>query len=279
LNLTAACAFGLEALVKRELIALGYQPKVSQPGRIEFQGDWSAVCRANIWLRTADRVLIQIQQFDCPDFDALFDTVKDFDWSQYIPVDAAFPVIGKSRLSELTSVPAVQRTVKKALVESLQKNHGITELPETGATYKVEVALLNDVATITLDTTGPSLHKRGYRRLVAEAPIKETLAAALVDLSVWRPDRPLVDPFCGSGTIAIEAALAGCNIAPGIARDFPSSQMPKYLTKLATMPIRRAWLSIFTFNSNRSRNYGAVENMAASSPIRPMENGLTSNSG
>ena len=224
MKLTAACAFGLEALVKRELIALGYQPKVSQPGRIDFEGDWAAVCRTNIWLRTADRVLIQIQQFDSPDFDALFDTIKDFDWSQFIPADAEFPVIGKSRLSELTSVPAVQRTVKKALVESLQKYHGITELPETGATYKVEVALLNDVATLTLDTTGPSLHKRGYRRLVAEAPIKETLAAALVDLSVWRPDRPLVDPFCGSGTIAIEAALAGCNIAPGIARDFSSSQ-------------------------------------------------------
>ena len=223
MNLTAACAFGLEALVKRELIALGYQPKVSQPGRIDFQGDWSAVCRANIWLRTADRVLIQIQQFDSPDFDALFDTIKDFDWSQYIPADAAFPVVGKSRLSELTSVPAIQRTVKKALVESLQKHHNVTELPETGATYKVEIAMLKDVATLTLDTTGPSLHKRGYRRLVAEAPIKETLAAALVDLSVWRPDRALVDPFCGSGTIAIEAALAGCNIAPGISRDFSSS--------------------------------------------------------
>ena len=222
--LTAACAFGLEALVKRELIALGYQPKVSQPGRIDFEGDWTAVCRANIWLRTADRVLIQIQQFESPDFDALFDTVKDFDWSRYIPADAAFPVVGKSRRSELTSVPAVQRTVKKALVESLQKHHGVAELPESGATYKVEVALLNDVATLTLDTTGPSLHKRGYRRLVAEAPIKETLGAALVNLSVWRPGRLLVDPFCGSGTIAIEAALAGCNIAPGISRDFASSQ-------------------------------------------------------
>ena len=224
MNLTAACAFGLEALVKRELIALGYHPKVSQPGRIDFEGDWSAVCRANIWLRTADRVLIQIQRFESPDFDALFDTVKDFDWSQYIPADAAFPVVGKSRLSQLTSVPAIQRTVKKALVESLQKHHGVAELPESGATYKVEVALLNDVATLTLDTTGPSLHKRGYRRLVAEAPIKETLAAALVNLSVWRPGRLLVDPFCGSGTIAIEAAMAGCNIAPGIARDFASSQ-------------------------------------------------------
>ncbi len=223
MKLTAACAFGLEALVKRELIALGYQPKVSQPGRIDFEGDWSAVCRSNIWLRTADRVLIQVQQFESPDFDALFDTIKEFDWSDLIPPGAAFPVVGKSRLSQLTSVPAIQRTVKKALVESLQKHHGVVELPETGPTYKVEIAILKDVATLTIDTTGPSLHKRGYRRLVAEAPIKETLAAALVDLSVWRPERPLVDPFCGSGTIAIEAAMAGCNIAPGIARDFASS--------------------------------------------------------
>ncbi len=224
MKLTAACAFGLEALVKRELIALGYTPKVSQPGRIDFEGDWNAVCRTNLWLRTSDRVLIEVQKFECPDFDALFETVKAFDWSQFIPSDAAFPVIGKSRLSQLTSVPAVQRTVKKALVESLRSHHGVVELAETGPTYKVEVAILNDVATLTIDTTGPSLHKRGYRRLVGEAPIKETLAAALVDLSVWNPERPLIDPFCGSGTIAIEAALIGKNIAPGISRKFACSQ-------------------------------------------------------
>ena len=223
MKLTAACAFGLEALVKRELIALGYEPKVSTPGRIDFEGDWDAICRANIWLRTADRVLLEVLQFDCEDFDALFDTVKDFDWSQFIPADASFPVIGKSRLSTLTSVPAVQRSVKKALVESLKKYHAVAELPETGAEYKVEVAILKDVATLTIDTTGPSLHKRGYRRLVAQAPIKETLGAALVDLSVWRPERTLVDPFCGSGTIVIEAALQGMNIAPGIKRNFASS--------------------------------------------------------
>jgi putative N6-adenine-specific DNA methylase len=223
-KLTAACAFGLEALVKRELIALGYEPKVSQPGRIDFEGDWQDVCRANIWLRTADRVLIQVQQFECPDFDALFDTIKEFDWSTFIPRDAEFPVVGKSRLSTLTSVPAVQRTVKKALVKSLQHFHGTNALPESGDLYKVEIALLKDVATVTIDTTGPSLHKRGYRRLVAEAPIKETLAAAMVDLTVWRPGRALIDPFCGSGTIAIEAAMIGMNIAPGIKRDFSSSQ-------------------------------------------------------
>ena len=223
MKLTAACAFGLEAIVKRELIALGYTPKISQPGRIDFEGDWDAVCRCNIWLRTADRVLIEVHKFDAPDFDALFETVKGFDWSQFIPSDAEFPVIGRSRLSQLTSVPAVQRTVKKAIVESLLHFHGVNALPETGAIYKVEIALLNDVATLTIDTTGASLHKRGYRKLVGEAPIKETLAAAMVDLSVWNPERPLIDPFCGSGTIPIEAALIGLNVAPGMYRRFACS--------------------------------------------------------
>jgi 23S rRNA G2445 N2-methylase RlmL len=220
LKLIAACAFGLEALLKRELIALGYTPHVDQPGRVCFLGDWPDVCRANLWLRTADRVLIEVLKFPAPDFDALFDTVKGFDWSEFLPADAQFPVNAKSRLSLLTSIPAVQRSVKKAMVESLSRVHRTTTLPESGAEYPVEVALLNDVATITLDTTGASLHKRGYRKLNAEAPIKETLAAALVDLSVWHPDRLLVDPFCGSGTIPIEAAMIGMNIAPGLNREF-----------------------------------------------------------
>ncbi len=227
MKLTAACAFGLEAIVKRELISLGYDDaKVTQPGRICFAGDWDAVCRANIWLRTADRVLVEILSFNAPDFDALFDTVKEFDWSQFLPRDAAFPVVAKSRLSALTSIPAIQRTVKKAMVESLQRYHDVTSLEETGANFRVETALLNDVATVTLDTTGPSLHKRGYRRLTAAAPIKETLAAALVNLSVWKRERLLVDPFCGSGTIPIEAAMMGLNIAPGLQREFASSNWP-----------------------------------------------------
>lgn len=226
MKLIAACAFGLEAIVKRELIALGYEPKVISPGRIGFEGDWAAVCQTNVWLRTADRVLIQVQQFACPDFDALFESVKAFDWSKFIPAEGQFPVIGRSRLSQLTSVPAVQRSVKKALVECLKRFHGVRELPETGAIYKVEVALLNDQATLTIDTTGPSLHKRGYRKLSAPAPLKETLAAALVNLSVWNAGRVLADPFCGSGTIAIEAALQARNIAPGLKRAFASSDWP-----------------------------------------------------
>ncbi len=224
LRLIAACAFGLEALVKRELIALGYQPHVVQPGRVAFEGDWKDVCRANIHLRVADRVLIEVQAFDAPDFEALFETIKAHDYARFIPVDAKFPVTGKTRLSQLTSLPAVQRSTKRAVVESMKHFHGVEELPETGELYKIEVALLKDVATITIDTTGSSLHKRGYRTLVGPAPIKETLAAAMVDLTVWRPDRPLLDPFCGTGTIPIEAALAGLKIAPGINRDFASTR-------------------------------------------------------
>ena len=208
LRLIAACAFGLEALVKRELIALGYQPHVAQPGRVAFEGDWRDVCRTNIALRVADRVLIDVHSFDAPDFEALFETIKAHDYSRFIPADAKFPVTGKTRLSQLTSLPAVQRSTKRAVVESMKHFHGAGELPETGETYKIEVALLKDVATITIDTTGSSLHKRGYRTLAGPAPIKETLAAAMVDLTVWKPSRPLLDPFCGTGTIPIEAALA-----------------------------------------------------------------------
>jgi len=223
LTLVAACAFGLEALVKRELTALGYEPRVSQPGRVSFEGDWEAVCRTNLWLRTADRVLVEVQRFPAPDFEALFETIKAFDYSQFIPADAKFPVVGKTRLSKLTSLPAIQRSTKKALVESLLHFHKTTALEESGELYKIEVALLNDEATITIDTTGDSLHKRGYRKLMGPAPIKQTLAAAMVDLTVWRPERAFVDPFCGTGTIPIEAAMMGMKIAPGINRDFSAS--------------------------------------------------------
>ena len=227
LTLIAACAFGLEAIVKRELIALGYEAKVSQPGRIEFPGGWDDVCKTNLWLRTADRVLVKILEFEAADFDALFETVRDHNWAELISSDSQFPVTGRSRLSTLTSVPAVQRTVKKGIVESLQRGHAKTELPETGPLYKIDVAILKDIATLTLDTTGDSLHKRGYRKLTGRAPIKETLAAALVDLSVWKPERMLVDPFCGTGTIPIEAAMIGMNIAPGMNRQFASSDWPQ----------------------------------------------------
>ena len=225
-QLIAACAFGLEALVKRELIRLGYEPHVLSPGRVGFTGDAAAICRSNIGLRFADRVLVEIASFPAPDFDALFETTKAIDWSRWIPVNGKFPVVGKSRLSKLTSLPAVQRSVKRAVVESLKAGHGTDRLPEDGAEFRIEVALLKDEARLTIDTTGPSLHKRGYRKLAGIAPLKETLAAAMVDLSVWNHNRPLVDPFCGSGTIPIEAAMIGLNIAPGINRRFTAQKWP-----------------------------------------------------
>ncbi|MEO8496437.1 MAG: bifunctional 23S rRNA (guanine(2069)-N(7))-methyltransferase RlmK/23S rRNA (guanine(2445)-N(2))-methyltransferase RlmL [Planctomycetota bacterium] len=226
-DLIATTAFGLEAVVKRELAALGYEARIGDPGRIHFRGDLSAIVRANLWLRVADRVLVHMASFEAADFDALFDTTKALPWDRWIPKDGQFPVIGRSLKSQLSSVPACQRAVKKAIVESLLAAHNVETLPETSAAiYKVEIALLNDQATLTIDTTGPSLHKRGYRLQSVEAPIKETLAAAMIQLSFWNPERPFLDPFCGSGTLAIEAALIGRNIAPGISRAFPAEMWP-----------------------------------------------------
>ena len=234
LDLIATSTFGLEAVVKRELIALGYEADVLQNGRVLFRGDESAIARANLWLRTSDRVLVRIGEFDAPDFGVLFDRTRDLPWEAWLPPDAAFPVKGRSVQSQLSSVPACQRIVKKAIVERLKAAHGVAELPESGAQFAIEVALLKDHTTLTLDTSGAGLHKRGYRTLSGEAPIKETLAAALVLLSYWRPDRPLIDPFCGTGTIPIEAALIGRRIAPGLERSFAAEAWPRIPAEIWT---------------------------------------------
>ena len=217
-DLVAKTAFGLEAITKRELSELGYEPRVAGAGKILFAGDAAAICRTNIWLRTADRILVQVAEFPADNFDALFETTKALPWDRWIPPDGAFPVVGRSLKSQLSSVPACQRAVKRAVVEALKRTHRVELLPETGAVFKIEVAILDDQVALTIDTTGPSLHKRGYRQRAAAAPLKETLAAALVMLSFWNPERPLIDPFCGSGTILTEAALLGRNLAPGCNR-------------------------------------------------------------
>ena len=224
-ELVATCAFGLESTVKYEVERLGYSPKITGPGRIRFSGDASAICATNLWLRCADRIQIVIAEFPAPDFDALFETTKQLEWENWIPAEGQFPVIARSRKSQITSVPALQRSVKKAIVERLTSIYR-RGLPETDSLYRVEVALLDDKALLTLDTTGASLHKRGYRKLTGAAPIKETLAAALIQLSYWDRERPLVDPFCGTGTIPIEAALIGRNIAPGLKREFSAEAWP-----------------------------------------------------
>ena len=227
-ELIATAASGTEAIVKRELAALGYTARTTTPGRLLFRGDAAAICRTNLWLRVAERVLIRIGSFPAADFDALFEGTMALPWEQWLPRDAEFPVQGRSHRSQLSSVPACQRSVKRAIVERLRKAHGAETLPETGALFSIEISLRDDVATLTLDTTGIGLHKRGYRPLVGEAQLRETLAAAMVQLSFWRAGRVLADPFCGTGTIPIEAALIGRNIAPGMRRQFACESWPTF---------------------------------------------------
>jgi len=223
ITLIATAAMGIEALVAKEVRDLGYENVVVDNGKVTFEGDLSAICRANLWLRTADRVKIKVGEFKATTFDELFEKTKALPWEQFLHEDAQFPVTGKSVKSKLFSVSDCQAIVKKAIVERLKKIYRrITWFEEKGPLYKIEVALLKDVATLTIDTSGIGLHKRGYRAYQGEAPLKETLAAALVLLTNWSPDRPFVDPFCGSGTIPIEAALIGQNIAPGFNREFVS---------------------------------------------------------
>ncbi|KAB0441397.1 MAG: class I SAM-dependent RNA methyltransferase [Lysinibacillus fusiformis] len=225
-QLVATSAMGLEAIVAQEVKALGYETTVDN-GKVYFQGDETAIARANLWLRVADRVKIVVGQFSAKSFEQLFESVKALPWEKYLPVDAAFPVSGKSVKSKLFSVPDCQAITKKAIVERMKQHYKrLGFLDESGATYKIEVSILKDVATLTIDTSGAGLHKRGYRQAQGEAPLKETLAAALIQVSKWNPNRPFVDPFCGSGTIALEAAMFGQNIAPGYNREFISEDWP-----------------------------------------------------
>ncbi|EDL63577.1 methyltransferase [Bacillus sp. SG-1] len=225
-KLIATAAMGLEALVAKEVRDLGYECEVEN-GKVIFEGDEKAIARANMWLRTADRVKILVGEFKAYSFDELFEKTKALPWEDYLPVDAQFPVQGKSVKSKLYSVPDCQAIVKKAIVNKLQAAyHRTSWLEESGAVFKLEVAIHKDTASLTIDTSGQGLHKRGYRIGQGEAPLKETLAAALIQLTTWNPDRPFADPFCGSGTIPIEAALIGQNIAPGFNREFLSEEWP-----------------------------------------------------
>ncbi len=226
LELIATTTFGLEAVVKRELIDLGFEVLRTEDGKVTFATDASGLVRANLWLRAADRVLLKVGEFRAVTFDELFDQTQGLDWGQYLPADACFPVNGKSVKSILFSISDSQAIVKKAIVESLKKRYDISWFPEAGAEYTIQVSLLNDIATITIDTSGVALHKRGYRIRPVAAPLKETLAAAMILLSYWRKDRILYDVFCGSGTIVIEAAMIGRNIAPGLKRDFAARHWP-----------------------------------------------------
>lgn len=226
LQLVATSPMGLEAIVAQELRNLGYEDLMVENGRVTFAGGPADIARTNLWLRTADRILIKMGEYEARTFEDLFEGTKALPWPEWIPEHGEFPVQGRSHKSQLSSVPACQGIVKKAVVESMKQKYRREWFEENGPRYVIEVSLLNDIATLTLDTTGPSLHKRGYRKLVTEAPLKETMAAALIMLSRWKPDRPLYDPFCGSGTIPIEAALIGLNMAPGLHRAFPAEHWP-----------------------------------------------------
>ena len=230
MELVAPCHFGLEAVLKREIQDLGYEITQVEDGKVTFCGDEEAVCRANIFLRTAERVLLKVGKLKAVTFDELFEKIKELPWEEYIPSDGKFWVAKASSVkSRLFSPSDIQSIVKKAIVERLKDVYHIEWFPETGAEYPIRVSFMKDEALVCLDTTGLSLHKRGYRTMVSKAPIKETLAAALILLTPWKKDRILVDPFCGSGTFPIEAAMIAANIAPGMNRSFTAEKWTNVL--------------------------------------------------
>lgn len=231
-KLMAPCHFGLEAVLKREILDLGYEVTSVEDGRVTFEGDDEAICRANIFLRTAERIMIQAGRFRATTYDELFEGIKVLDWQEYIPENGKFWVTKASSIkSKLFSPSDIQRIAKKAMVECLKKKYKISWFKEDGAEYPVRIFLFKDEAIIGIDTTGESLHKRGYRKLSSKAPISETLAAALIMLTPWKKDRILVDPFCGSGTFPIEAAMMAANMAPGMNREFLSEKWDNIIKK------------------------------------------------
>ena len=231
-ELYAPCHFGMEAVLKREIIDIGYEISKVEDGRVYFLGDDEAIVRANLWLRTTERVLINVGSFKADTYDELFEKTKAIDWSEYLTKDAKFWVSKASSVkSKLFSPSDIQSIVKKAIVEKMKSIYNISWFQEDGAEYPLRVSIYKDVVTLGLDTTGVSLHKRGYRTKVAKAPITETLAAALIMLTPWKKDRILIDPFCGSGTFAIEAAMMAMNMAPGLNREFLSQNWENMINK------------------------------------------------
>lgn len=226
ITLIATAKFGLEMIVKQEVQALGFDEIVVSDGRIEFQATLADIPKANLWLRAADRVLLKIAEFPTHTFDDLFEQTTALPWEAWITRDGRFTVNAKTHKSTLKSARSCQSILKKAVVERLKSAYQIDWFPETGAEFTIQLALVRNQALLTLDTSGVGLHKRGYREEAGEAPLKETFAAGLVQLSFWQPDRLLLDPMCGSGTILIEAALIGRNIAPGLHRDFAAEGWP-----------------------------------------------------
>jgi putative N6-adenine-specific DNA methylase len=268
LELIATATFGLEAVVKREIEALGYKIIKTEDGKVTYMGDERAIAKSNLWLRTADRVLLKMAEFTALEFEELFQQTKALPWEELIPVDGKFTVTGSSVKSKLHSVPACQKIVKKAIVEKLKEFYGVEVFEETGAEYTVKATILKDRVTLTVDTSGVGLHKRGYRVADVAAPIKETLAAAMVQLSFWRDGRIMIDPCCGSGTIPIEAAMIARNIAPGLNRHFASEEWEFIKPEIWKEERKAAFeamdydkeLEIYGFDINRKAVAAAIEN-------------------
>ena len=232
LHLIVPCHFGVESVLKREIIDLGYEIERVEDGRITFSGNLLAICRANVFLRTAERVMIQVGRVKAQTYDELFEAVKALKWSDFIPENGKFWVKKASSVkSKLFSPSDIQRIVKKAIVENLKQEYGVSWFSEDGASYPIRVFFYKDEAVIALDTSGESLHKRGYRYYTSKAPISETLAAALIMLTPWNKHRILVDPFCGCGTFPIEAAMIAANIAPGMNREFTGETWTNFIDK------------------------------------------------
>lgn len=232
MELVTPCHFGLESVIKKEITDLGYEIKEVTDGKVTFLGDAEAICRGNIFLRTTERLLLKAGEFKALSFDELFEGIKAIPWENYIPKNGKFWVTKATGIkSKLFSSSDIQRIVKKAVVERLKQHYDIEHFPEDGNAYPLRVSILKDVVTVSLDTSGESLHKRGYRLQSGKAPISETLAAALIMLTPWNKDRILVDPFCGSGTIPIEAAMIGAGIAPGLNREFVSMEWDNLIGK------------------------------------------------
>lgn len=233
-ELIAPCHFGLEAVLKREIYDLGYEIASVEDGRVSFYGDMEAICRANIFLRTAERILLKVGSFKAETFDELFEKTKALPWETYIPKDGKFWVTKAASVkSKLFSPSDIQSIMKKAMVNRMKEYYHVDWFEETGASYPVRVFLMKDIVTVGIDTSGVSLHKRGYRQLSSKAPITETLAAALILLTPWKRDRILVDPFCGCGTFPIEAAMIAANIAPGMNRSFLAEEWDNLIPKKA----------------------------------------------
>lgn len=247
IELIAPTLFGIESITSKEIKKLGYSVSRVEDGRVTFKGDKAAVCRSNIWLRTAERVLVKIGEFKALTFDELFEKTKALPWSDWISLKGKFPVKGHSLRSKLYSVPDCQAIIKKAIVDQLKTKYNKNWFDETGPVFQIQFLLMKDTVTLMIDTSGNGLHKRGYRANANEAPLRETLASAMIMLSNWKYDTQMLDPFCGSGTIPIEAAMIGKNLAPGLQRNFTSERWP-VIPKKSWLEARRE--AFDSFNSD-----------------------------